>query len=203
MRRFPLSSPADLPAARAAVRAALDEHGVVAIPTESSYGLAAAPADAEGVARVFAAKGRRPDKALPLVAASLAQVEAIAILDPTWRERLAAVWPAALSVVLPARAGTGLGATVAIRVPAHPLLRGVLHASGPLTATSANRSGGAPTLSPEAVMGVFGGAVALLLDGGELPGGPPSTLIDVSGSAPVLLRAGACAVPDGWAVRGG
>ena len=201
MLLLPFGAPADLPAARASVRMALANHGVVAIPTESSYGLAANPFDPKGVAAVFLAKGRSAEKALPLVAASLAQVELFAVVEPAWRRRLSSAWPAPLSIVLTTRSADMPGPTVAVRVPSHPLLCGLLHATGPLTATSANRSGEPPALAGDVVAAVFSASVALLLDGGVLAGGPPSTVVDASGPIPRLLRAGAFTVPPEWGVK--
>ncbi len=190
---------AHLPAAVAAAREALAGHGVIALPTETFYGLAVAPDDAEAVARVFAVKGREVGKALPVVAASLDQVDALVVLDATRRAALAAVWPAPLTVVLPLRRPLAAAAgTLAVRVPDHALLRSLLARVGPLTATSANRSGAPPCHSAAAVAEALGGEVDMLLDGGATPGGSPSTLLDWTADRPVLLRPGAWSLPPIW-----
>jgi L-threonylcarbamoyladenylate synthase len=192
MIRLPFTSPAHLPAAAAAVRETLAAHGVIALPTETFYGLAVDPHDEVAVGRVFAIKGRDAAKALLVVAASLAQVERLVVLDDRRRTALAAVWPAPLTVVLPQRLPLAASpGTLAVRVPDHPLLRSLLARVGPLTATSANRGGVPPCVDAAAVAAALGGEVDLLLDGGPAPGGAPSTLVDWTGGEPVVLRPGA------------
>ena len=181
----------------ASLVAVLARGGVLAIPTESSYGLAVDPRDAAGVEAIFRLKGRERGKPLPVVAADRAQIEALGVAtdEPAlaWAERH---WPAALSVVLPlARAlpASGGEATIAVRVPADTGLRALLGERGhALTATSANPSGEDPYLDPDAVAAwlAAAGAPALVVDGGALPGGPPSTLVRYVGGVVELLRAG-------------
>jgi L-threonylcarbamoyladenylate synthase len=186
----------------APLRAILDRGGVLAIPTESSYGLAADPWNPEGIARVYRLKGREGGKALPLVAADLDQVAALGV-DPESPElaRLARVWPAALSAVLAVAgelpAAAAPDGTVAVRIPAHAGLRGLLAALGrPLTATSANRSGEPPVLDPGAAARLLEGEDAAVVDGGALPGGPPSTLVRFCAGRPEVLREGAVAAAE-------
>lgn len=198
MKVLPFSGEAHLPAAVAAVRETLAAHGVIALPTETFYGLAVDPFDPEAVARVFALKGRDAGKALLVVAASLAQAQELAVIPDPWHHRLAAVWPAPLTVIFQARRPLpGSGTTVAVRVPAHALLRALLAEVGPLTATSANLSGKPPALNPEEVRAMVG-TVDLLLDGGSTPGGLPSTLLDLTRTPPQVLRPGAFPVPAAW-----
>ncbi|HPC82975.1 MAG TPA: L-threonylcarbamoyladenylate synthase [Thermoanaerobaculaceae bacterium] len=203
MRVQPFHADSDLPAAAAACRAALDGHGVVAVPTETFYGLAVDPRDAAAVEAVLELKGRPADKALPLVAADLDQVAELVVLAPVWVARLAAVWPAPLTVVAPVRQPLpACGRTAAVRVPGHGLLRALLRMTGPLTATSANPSGLPALISPAAVAKAFGRGLALLLDGGDAPGGSPSTLVDICSEVPKLLRPGAFRPPREWLVNG-
>ena len=177
------------------LRALLARGGVLAIPTESSYGLGVDPRSAEGVEAVYRIKSRERGKALPVVVADRAQLAGLGI-DPDLNIvlRLAAYWPGPLSVVLPAApllpaaAGTG---TLAVRVPGHERLRELLAALGHgLTATSANPSGGEPVLDPAALPGLLAGADAMIVDGGVLPGGPPSTLVAIEEDGLVVLRPG-------------
>lgn len=201
MHRLPFTDPSHLPAAAAAVRRARATHGVVALPTETFYGLAVDPNDGTAVERIFAAKGRPADKSLPVVGTSIAQLEELVVFTEHWYGRLAAVWPAPLTVVLPARRAVSAGgATLAVRVPAQPLLRALLSFLGPLTATSANLSGTAPHTSPDAVAAELGLHLAVLLDGGPTPGSPASTLIDLTCRPPRVLRRGAFEIPAEWAV---
>ena len=187
-----------------AIKAAWDvlsAAGVVAIPTDTLYGLAADPFDAKAVARVFEIKGRSETSALPLIAADLDQVTRLAgPLDDDVARLASRFWPGPLTLLVPApgrlapavTAGTG---RVGIRVPDHPVARALCHASGRLlTATSANRSGEPPTADPDEVARTLGDRVELLLDAGPTAGGPPSTVLDVSGGEWRIVRAGAV----GW-----
>jgi len=203
MLRLPFVDKAHLPAAVAAVRKALVEHGVVALPTETFYGLAVAPGDEVAVDRIFALKGRSAGKELPVAGASLAQLSGLVSVPEAWRERLEAVWPAPVTVVLPVLVPLAAGSTtLAVRVPDHPLLRALLAAVGPLTATSANLSGGRAPTRAEEVADNLGHGLALLLGGGDTPGGAPSTVVDLTGGHPRLLRRGAWTPPPEWDVRG-
>ena len=200
--RLPLQGPADLPAAVAAVREVVAQGGVCAFPTETYYGLGCDPWNRDGVARVFTLKGRPQEKALPLVAADLTQVEELAELGEVWRDRLRSAWPAPLSVVLRLRRYLpACGFTVAVRVPAHPLLRTLLARTGPLTSTSANAADGPPPVTGEEVEAVLGRGLDLLLDGGSTPGGAPSTLLDLTVVPSVILRKGAWEPPAAWDVQ--
>jgi L-threonylcarbamoyladenylate synthase len=199
MQTVPLTLPSHLPAAVAAVREVLARHGVIALPTETFYGLAVDPGDEVAVARVFAIKGRDGGKALLVVAADLAQAGELAELDGARRAALAAIWPAPLTVVLPVRRPlAAAAATIAVRVPDHALLRSLLARVGPLTATSANRSGARPAAAAGEVAAALAGEVDLILDGGPTEGGVPSTLVDWTGAHPRLLRPGAFALPASW-----
>jgi len=155
--------------------------GILAIPTESSYGLGVDPRSAAGVEAIYRLKGRERGKPLPVVAAGRDQLATLPLGPlPVALERAMSLWPAPLSLVLPLAAALPAaagGTTVAVRVPAHPLLRELLAALGtPLTATSANAAGEAPALAPDSVAALLAGADAAVVDGGTLPGGPPSTL---------------------------
>ncbi len=169
-----------------------DRGGLLVIPTESSYGLAADPRSAAGVAAIFRLKGRDGGKALPVVAADRSQVVALGVapdlplLDRLEHARSPAeppLWPGPLTAVLPiARPlpATAGEATVAVRIPGHAGLRRLLSLLGrPLTATSANRSGAAPVLDPDEAEALVADAAAevVVIDGGTLPGGPPSTIV--------------------------
>lgn len=156
--------------------------GVLAIPTESSYGLAVDPRNPIGVAAVLRIKGDRSGRPLPVVVAGVEQLAVLGI-DPDLPilARLRRCWPGPLTAVLPIRrplpAALG-GSTLAVRVPGHPRLRRLLAALGtPLTATSANRSGGTPALEPAAAAALLAGRDAAVVDDGPLAGGLPSTLI--------------------------
>ena len=174
--------------------------GVVAMPTDTLYGLAADPFRADAVARVFAVKGRHAERALPLIAADTAQVEQLIGELPPMAVALAArFWPGPLTLLLAAPAalapdvagGTG---RVGVRVPAHETARALCRACGTvLTATSANVSGDPASADPDEVERTIGERVDVLLDAGRTAGGRPSTVVDATGAAPRLVRAGAVA----------
>jgi L-threonylcarbamoyladenylate synthase len=170
----------------------------VAIPTDTLYGLAADPWSAAAIARVFAVKGRHATEALPLIAADLEQTtEFLGALTQMGARLARAYWPGPLSLVIrrpstvpPALCG-GLE-TIAVRVPAHEVARALCRASGhPLTATSANISGQPASADPDVVAASLGSRIDLLLDAGLAPGGPPSTIVDVTGPDLRLVREGA------------
>jgi L-threonylcarbamoyladenylate synthase len=202
MPRLAFRAPADLPAAVAAARLALSGHGVIALPTETFYGLSVDPADGQAVARLFALKGRDADRHLLVIGADLEQLGELVEIAPEIRRWLDAVWPAPLSVVLPARRRlAAAGTTLAVRVPGHELLRELLARTGPLTSSSANRSGEPPATRADEVAGAFGDRLDLLLDGGATPGGLPSTLIDATGNDLRVVRAGAWPTPPDGIVK--
>ncbi len=171
---------------------------VVAIPTDTLYGLAADPFSTVAVERLVTAKGRRPDHAMPLVAADTLQVARWIGPLPHLGRRLAdRFWPGPLTLILAApdriaAAVVGKTGTVGVRVPAHAVPRALCAACDrPLTATSANLTGQPPTGDPDEVAASLAERIDMLLDAGRTAGGPPSTLVDVTGEAPALVRAGA------------
>ncbi len=183
------------------LRAHLAAGGVLAIPTESSYGLAADPRGIAGVEQIYEIKGRPAGKALPVVVADLDQARALgARLEPWQVDHLSGWWPAPLTAVLPLDAplpASGGERTLAIRIPAHAGLRTLLRDLGfGLTATSANRSGEPPIVKVGELEELLAGRPAILVDGGDLPGGPPSTLISWMRGELEILRQGAFALED-------
>jgi L-threonylcarbamoyladenylate synthase len=171
---------------------------LVGLPTETVYGLGGDATSERAVARIFAAKGRPRFNPLIVHVPGLAEAAALARFDA--RARLAArhFWPGPLSLVLPRRAESGVSLlasagldTVALRAPAHPVAQALLRAAGrPIAAPSANRSGRvSPTIAAH-VAAELGDAVALILDAGPSPVGIESTVLDLTGAAPLLLRPG-------------
>ncbi len=192
MRTVPFVDDSDvLPAAEAVanVRAA---SGIVLIPTETFYGLGADPTDPEAVARIFETKGRPPEMAVPVLAADWQQLEAMVRVPERHRVQLSRIWPAALTVILPTRERlvAGRDSTLAVRIPGHARLRALLYRVGPLTGTSANRHGHHPEVSAAAAVASLVVPPELVLDGGATAGGAPSTLVDLTGEEPVILRRG-------------
>ena len=182
--------------------------GVVAVPTETFYGLAADATHQMAVARIFEIKGRPMTMALPLVAGSLQQVtEMLGPLGEASARAAKTFWPGPLSLVLPASAllsafvgerdgdvSNASHRTVAVRVPGHAFVRDLAIGAGTLlTSTSANLTGGPPAETADAVAAALGGLVDLVIDGGRTPGGRPSTIADLRDDTPRLVRDGAIA----------
>lgn len=181
--------------ARAA--AVLRAGGLVAFPTETVYGLGANALDADAVRRIFAAKDRPANNPLIVHVPDAAAARAVTAAWPESAERLAErFWPGPLTLVLPRRsevpdAVTAGGATVAVRVPAHPVARALLGAAGvPVAAPSANRSTQLSPTQAEHVVAGLGGRIEMVLDGGPCPGGLESTVLDLASSPPRILRPG-------------
>jgi L-threonylcarbamoyladenylate synthase len=185
-------------AALAAAAGILRAGGLVALPTETFYGLGAHAFDDAAVARIFQVKRRPPDKPLLVLVDSLAMIERVAGEVSVRAQRLAArYWPGPLTLVLPAHpsipagltAGTG---TIGVRLSSHPVARALVAALGaPLTAPSANPHGGESPRTADEVIAVLGEGCDLVLDAGPTPGGPPSTVLDLTGTVPTVLRPGA------------
>ncbi len=174
------------------VRRVVGRGGVVVIPTETFYGLGACPRVSGGVDRVFGLKARPRGMPLPVLCADWAQVESLVEVPPAYRVRLSRSWPGPLTVVLPLLepVAAAPGGTLAVRIPGHDLLRSLLYLVGPLTGTSANRHGAAPSTEAPTAAGSLEGEPDVVLDSGTLPGGLPSTLVDLTGPEPRVLRTG-------------
>ena len=172
------------PDALARAIAWLQAGGIVGVPTESVYGLAVRADDPAAVARLCALKGREPHKPLPLLAHDVAAVRAACHMVAAAEPLMAALWPGPLTLGLPARgswpeAVLGPGGTLGVRVSAHPILTALCAGvGGLLTATSANFAGQPPVQEIRALPPELQRQV-LWLDGGRLPGGPPSTVVVV------------------------
>jgi L-threonylcarbamoyladenylate synthase len=159
--------------------------GLVAVPTETVYGLAARADRDEAVAAIYRAKGRPSLNPLIVHVSDVAAAETLAVLDDDARALADALWPGALTLVLPRREDAPLALavsaglpTVAVRCPAHPLMRALLAACDfPLAAPSANRSGAISPTEPAHVAASLGAAVPLILDGGRCEGGIESTIV--------------------------
>lgn len=172
--------------------------GVVALPTDTTYGLAASLEGPAGMEKIFRLKGRPPEKALPLLLPSLSRAEGLGFRFSAGAKRLALrFWPGPLTLVLkrppslPSWFAPGLP-TAAVRVPGHGVALALLEATGWLAVTSANRSGGREALTASEVKAAFlGDKDLLVVDGGAAPGGRPSTVVDAAGESPRILRRGA------------
>ena len=187
---------ADVPGVKD-IAAALLEGAVAAYPTETFYALGAAALSKRGVDRVFRLKDRDHSKPLSFVVSDMDMVrDVVSSLPSAFIVLAAEFWPGPLTIVLPAAAGfperlLGPGRTIALRIPPPVWLRSLVREmSEPLTATSANLSGERELADPAEVKALFDGRIDLLLDGGPTPGGRPSTVVDLSGETPRVLREG-------------
>ncbi|WP_447972426.1 L-threonylcarbamoyladenylate synthase [Nitrospira sp. Kam-Ns4a] len=167
-------------------------HGVLAIPTESFYALAASPTDEEAVRRVCSIKGRGDGKPILVLVGAREQMRELAfgvgrvaqcLMDRFWPGPLTIVVPAAPGLPATLTAGTG---TVGIRLVGLPALARLLRVVGPLTGTSANRTGQPPMRSAAEVQAQLGGELDLIVDSGPTPGGFPSTVVTTVGQVRVL-----------------
>jgi L-threonylcarbamoyladenylate synthase len=172
--------------------------GIIALPTETFYGLAVAAHDAAAVRRLFLVKGRPAAKPVLVLLDTASRLDTVAVdVSPAAMALMARHWPGPLTLVFRAAARvpvevTAATGTVGVRVPAHAVARGLVHAlDAPITAPSANPSGQEPPTTAAGVLAYLDGAIDLVLDGGPTTGGPPSTVLDTTVTPPRLIRAGA------------
>jgi tRNA threonylcarbamoyl adenosine modification protein (Sua5/YciO/YrdC/YwlC family) len=170
---------------------------VVVLPTDTLYGIGADAFNSSAVASVLAAKGRGRDMPVPVLVGSWTTIDGLVNYVPSvLRDLIEAFWPGGLTVVVehaPSLAwdlGDARG-TVAIRMPLHPIALDLLAETGPMAVSSANVSGQPPAVTAQQAYGQLGESVSVYLDGGEAPVGQPSTILDLTGQVPIVLRQGA------------
>ena len=176
----------------------LRDGGVIAFPTDTLYGLAASPFNDRAVERLFKIKGRDESVPLPLLLADTAEITKYAVDVPEVFWSLAErFWPGPLTLVvrkLPMVPDTVVGGleTVGVRVPDHWVPREIVRQLGaPITGTSANRAGMPGPTTADAVVAQLDGEIDFVIDAGQCPGGAASTVLDISGPFPLILREGA------------
>ncbi len=181
----------------------LNSGGVVVFPTDTLYGLGADVFSLAALQRIFSIKYRRADLALPVLVAGLDQVEAVAQPMSAQAQRLAErFWPGPLTLVMrrsPDLPGlvTGGADTVAVRMPGHPVPLELARRLGrPITGTSANRSGQPDLLDLSALENQLGNLVDHIIQTGPVPAGTASTIVNVTGDTPQLLRGGAISLEE-------
>jgi L-threonylcarbamoyladenylate synthase len=179
----------------------LKRGGLVAFPTDTVYGVGALAFDEGAVESIYAAKDRPVEKAIPLLIGGLEDLDKVTVEIPPVAAKLAArFWPGPLTLVIPKHPNlpdvVSASATVGVRVPNHPVARALLRAAGPMAVTSANISGQASPKNAEEVSRQLNGRIPLILDGGETPGGVPSTVVNCLGTEPVILRKGPVTMED-------
>ena len=184
-------------------RTVLKRNGVIAVPTETFFGLAVNPFQEEALDRLFALKDRAPGKPVLLLVDGPERLNQVAREVPGLARRLMEkFWPGPLTIIFPSlphlpRLLTGGTGTIAVRQPRQALTCRLIAALGfPITGTSANRAGGRPGIRAEEVAREFGDHLDLILEAGSCPGGLPSTIVDVTNFPPRLVRAGAIPVAE-------
>ena len=194
--RFDCSDPAQLEAGLQAAQAALRRGELVVMPTDTLYGIAAEAFDPVAVDRLLAAKGRGRDMPPPVLVGTVrAAIALIQELGEMGKDLIDEFWPGGLTLVFKSSPtlvwdiGETRG-TVAVRMPLHAVALGLLKKTGPLTVSSANYSGQPPATTADQAVEQLGEIVAVYLDGGPCPGDAPSTIVDLTGSVPKLLRPG-------------
>ena len=196
-----------LPADDAAITAAMEllrSGQIVAIPTETVYGLAADASNADAVAKIYAAKGRPDFNPLIVHVADQSAAQNLAEFSPMAHQLAQAFWPGPLTLVLPLRADADIAGavtaglpTIALRCPAHPVMQALLKKTGlNIAAPSANKSGGISPTRAEHVLAGLGGAVPMILDGGPCSAGLESTIVAVREHGWQILRPGPVTAAD-------
>ncbi len=195
---------------RGALEQALDllqQGELVAFPTDTVYGLGAMAFDAQAIDRLYQAKGREAGKAIAILVGEAEALQQVTAGMNDMAMRLAQrFWPGPLTLVVAGHpslpANLSPRPTVGVRMPDHPVALTLLRRAGPLAVTSANLSGAPNASTAQEVLAQLQGRVALILDGGKTPGGLPSTVLDCTGSQPVILRQGPITLEQIYAVLG-
>jgi L-threonylcarbamoyladenylate synthase len=169
--------------------------GLVAFPTDTVYGVGCLAFHQQAIESIYIAKDRPIDKAIPVLIGDNEDLVKVAEEVPIFAMRLIdRFWPGPLTILVPKKptlpAAISATSTVGVRVPDHDVARALLRLTGPMAVTSANISGQASPTSAQEVVSQLGGRIAMIVDGGETPGGVPSTLVDCTGEKIQILREG-------------
>jgi L-threonylcarbamoyladenylate synthase len=189
------------PSAISQAHQVLERGGIIAFPTDTVYGVAAGIFSIEGIDALYRAKERDPEKAIPVLMSSFADLEQVA-------ENVSQVacqlgqefWPGPLTLIVPRHPSLpkilGPFPTLGVRVPDHSDARALMQVTGPLAVTSANLSGAPDACSAQGVLDQLEGRIDLILDGGITPGGKPSTVVDCTTPELRVLRQGPIALDE-------
>lgn len=199
---------ADAPGWLETVARVVRRGGLVAFPTDTVYGVGASAFLVAAVDRIYRAKGRREDNPIPVLLAGSGEIDRITTkASPRVLHLAEAFWPGPLTLVLPKQGwlpdAVSRKDTVGVRVPNHPVAAAILRAAGPMAVSSANRSGQPSLTTASEVLDALGEHIDLLVDGGDSPGGTPSTVVDCTTSPPGLIREGPiplAAILKAWAL---
>lgn len=195
-RRFDCSDPSERAAGLREAVAAVRRGELVVLPTDTVYGVGADAFAPQAVDRLLRAKGRGRNMPSPVLVGSPEALDGLVEVTERARDLVKAFWPGGLTVVARHLASVELdlgetNGTVAVRMPAHPVAIELLDATGPLAVSSANLTGQDSPQDCDAAQGMLGDSVAVYLDGGPTAAAVPSSIVDITGEVPVLLRAGA------------
>ncbi len=187
--------PVDDPHALTRAVEALEAGDLVAFPTDTVYGVGALVHKPESIAKLYLIKERDLLKAIPILVGSIADLDQVASnINRKVRRLVKTFWPGPLTLVVPRHPAIpeiiSPYPTVGVRMPAHPTALKLLELTGPLAVTSANLSGEPSSLTPEEVLAQLSGRLPLILDGGQTPGGQPSTVVDCTQPDLTILRPG-------------
>jgi L-threonylcarbamoyladenylate synthase len=174
------------------------ERKLVAFPTDTVYGLGTLAFDGPTALKLYVAKERPPEKAIPILIADNADLDQVATdILPIAYHLMERFWPGALTLVVSKLPSVPMevsaSETVAVRIPDHDLVRALMRLTGPLAVTSANRSTGPNPRTAQEVLAQLAGRIDAILDGGPTLGGIPSTVLDCTQATPRILREGALA----------
>ena len=209
IRRYDMSLPGERPVGIEHAADAVRRGELVVLPTDTVYGLGTDAFSPEAVGELLAAKGRGRDMPVPVLVGSPRTLDGIATrLGTAARALVEAFWPGGLTLVVHAQQSLqwdlgDTGGTVAVRMPLHPVAIELLQATGPMAVSSANTTGHPPATTADEAVEMLGDAVSVYLDGGPSGEPVPSTIVDVTGDVPRLLRAGALDVEMLREVAGG
>ena len=195
--RYDCSDPAQRAAGIAAAAGAIRDGELVVLPTDTVYGIGADAFTPEAVSGLLTAKGRGRDMPPPVLVGTVRAAAALVEeMGPFGQDLIDEFWPGGLTLICRASPtlrwdlGETRG-TVAVRMPLHAVALDLLKQTGPMAVSSANRTGSPPATTADEAVEQLGDSVAVYLDGGPCPGGVPSTIVDLTGSVPRLLRDGA------------
>jgi L-threonylcarbamoyladenylate synthase len=187
--------PASAPEMLSIAQKILRQGGLVALPTDTVYGLGALAFDGDAVGKIYTAKGRSNEKAIPILVGDPSDLEKVTSNVPRMAMILAEhFWPGALTLVVPKHPSIPVAVTsmpsVGVRVPNHPVTRSILRTAGPMAVTSANLSGGEDAATAREVLEQLDGRINLIIDAGPVGFGLASTVVSCLGTEPVILREG-------------